>query len=422
MTESDRSSLIGRGLYAVGVGLVAAFFLVTLRDILNPFLLFLALALLLSPFAGTRGHLLSLATAGLLTLIWALSTTGFLLAPFFLSLVFAYIFHPVVEKIQGPRIPRTAAIGLLTVPMLGLLALALFVGIPALSTQVAHFIERIPALVQSTVSWAEAARVDLLRRDVPYVDEDVLLGSLSDIQPAEVIDYIQARQADLAQRVWAGILGAGRGISTVLTILGYLVLTPILSFYLLRDYDALVARMASLVPRTHAAGILSFAREYDRLLSRYLRGQLLAAAVVGVLTGIGFWIVGFPYALLLGVVAGVFNVVPYLGLLVSLIPALVIALFSGAILLSLAKIAGVFAVIQLLDGAVIGPRIVGESVGLHPVWVILALTVFGFFWGFVGLLLAIPLAVLVKLLLNVAIDRYQRSTLFRGEVDTTESP
>ncbi len=136
--------------------------------------------------------------------------------------------------------------------------------------------------------------------------------------------------------------------------------------------------------------------------------------MVGVLAGLGFWLLNFPYALLLGVVAGVFNVVPYLGLIASLIPALLIALFSGAILLSLGKIALVFVVVQLLDGTVIGPRIVGESVGLHPVWVILALAVAGFFAGFVGLLMAIPLAVLVKLLLRMALARYESSQLFRG--------
>ena len=135
---------------------------------------------------------------------------------------------------------------------------------------------------------------------------------------------------------------------------------------------------------------------------------------MGVLTGLGFWILGFPYALLLGVVAGVFNIVPYLGLVVSLVPALIIALFSGSVLLSLGKIALVFGVVQLLDSSVIGPRILGESVGLHPVWVILALAVSGFFFGFVGLLLAIPLAVLVKLLLAYGLERYRGSALYRG--------
>jgi predicted PurR-regulated permease PerM len=160
---------------------------------------------------------------------------------------------------------------------------------------------------------------------------------------------------------------------------------------------------------------VAFTTEYDRLLASYMRGQLIAAAAVGVLTWLGFMLLGFPYALLLGVVAGVFNVVPYMGLVASLIPALIIAIFSNDILWSLGKIGIVFAVVQVLDSAVLGPKIVGESVGLHPVWVILALSVFGFFLGFLGLLIAVPLAVLIKLLVHHGMARYRSSALFRGE-------
>lgn len=394
--------------------LVLGAFLFSLRELLNPFLLFLLLLLLLSPFAGTRTHLLTVAATGLLTLIWLLETTGFLMAPFFLALGFAYVLQPLVRAAEGPRIPRTLAVALLSLPLLGGLALLVFFGIPALSHQVARFVESLPALLQSTVDWTERMRLELARRDIPFIDEERLLGGVSEIQPEAVLEYVQLRQEEIARRVWSGIMGAGRGLGSVLTVLGYVFLTPILTFYLLRDYERIVQRLAALVPAGRRAQVGRFVGEYDRLLSRYLRGQLLAAATVGVATGIGFWLVGFPYALLLGVVAGVFNVVPYLGLVVSLIPALVIAFFSGSVLLSLGKIALVFGVVQVLDGSVIGPRIVGESVGLHPVWVILALAVSGFFFGFVGLLLAIPLAVLVKLLVEASLARYRRSTLFLG--------
>ena len=400
--------------HAVAVLLVLGFFLFSLRGLLNPFLLFLLLVVLLSPYAGSRQHLLLVGTAGVLTLIWILGTTGFLLAPFILALVLAYVLHPLVDRIQRWRIGRSLAVTLLMLPIVGAIVLAVVVGIPLLGEQIAIFIRTVPDLIDSAVGFAERAQIELARRDIPYVDEDALLERIRGIQPEVVIGALEARQAELAQRAWAAILGAGRGISSILTILSYVFLTPILTFYLLRDFDGLTGRMASLLPLPRREPITAFAREYDRLLSRYLRGQLLAASVVGVLTWLGFWLLDFPYAFLLGAVAGIFNVVPYLGLIVSLIPALVIALFSGAILLSLGKIALVFFLVQLLDGSVIGPRIVGESVGLHPVWVILALAVSGFFFGFVGLLLAIPLAVLVKLLLATALTRYERSRLFRG--------
>ena len=157
------------------------------------------------------------------------------------------------------------------------------------------------------------------------------------------------------------------------------------------------------------------AGEYDRLLSRYLRGQVTVALLLGVMTTFGLLAFRFPNAILLGVVVAVFSVVPYLGLVLSLIPALFIALVSGNVGWSLLAIAVVYGGSQALEGTVISPRIVGESVGLHPVLVVLALAVSGFFLGFVGLLIAVPLAVGVKLLVVGGVKRYRESELFRGE-------
>ena len=150
---------------------------------------------------------------------------------------------------------------------------------------------------------------------------------------------------------------------------------------------------------------LGFAREYDALLARFLRGQVLAALIVGLLTWIGLLIAGFPYSGLVGAIAGVFNLVPYLGLVASIVPVLVIALLSGNFLAALLKAAIVFGIVQLIDGSITGPRIVGGSVGLHPVWVLLALALGGFYFGLVGLLIAVPAAVLVKLVLREALAR-----------------
>ena len=422
VTDPLAERSLWRAVYAVAVVMVLGGFLFSLRSILNPFVLFLLLLLLISPQAGSRYHLLVVSSAAILLLVWLLNTTGFLLAPFILALVLAYVLHPLVERLEGPRVPRAAAILLLVVPALLVIGLGVAVAVPRLSEQIARLVDRFPEFLQSTAVYLESARTGLIRRDLPFVDEQALLLRLQQLSPETVIGFVQERQEALARRIWEGIVGAGRGIGSLLTVLGYIILTPMLAFYLLRDYRQIVERLAGLVPPPQQKAVFGFVRSYDRLLSRYLRGQLIAAAAVGVLTGLGFAAVGFPNALLLGVVAGVFNVVPYLGLIVSLIPALLIAVFSGAIVASLLKIALVFAVVQLLDGAVIGPRIVGESVGLHPVWVILALAMAGFFWGFVGLLIAIPLAVLVKLLVTEAMLRYRNSRLFSGAGDRLLTP
>ncbi|MGH7471641.1 MAG: AI-2E family transporter, partial [Longimicrobiales bacterium] len=233
--------------------------------------------------------------------------------------------------------------------------------------------------------------------------------------------YIQQRQAEIVRQIWGGIMGVGRGLGVVLTILGYLVLVPVLIVYLLLDFDAIVRRTLLLIPVTQRKNWLPLLREYNTLLARYFRGQVLAAFIVGFLTWLGLLIVGFPYSGLVAAVAGVFNLVPYLGLVVSAIPALIIAILSGNVVVSLLKAGAVFLIVQLIDSTVTGPRIVGGSVGLHPVWVILVLAVGGFFFGLIGLLLAMPAGVLIKLLLREAIQRYRASAVYEDGLRAPEA-
>jgi predicted PurR-regulated permease PerM len=411
----DAAPFNWRAWHAVVVLVVLGFFMMSIRSILNPFILFFLLVFLIQPYSGTRHHLLTVSAAGMLTFIWLLDTTGFLLAPFVLALVLAYVMHPLVARMERRRISRTLATFILALPALGILALIIFVAIPALSAQIAEFIRGAPALLQTATLRMEAWQAQLQSRDLPWLDEAVVLERMRAIQPDAVMAWLQARQSAIAAGIWSGVLGVGKGVGAILTLLSYVFLTPILIFYLLRDWRSIGERLRELVPAPYRDRVVGFASEYDRLLARYLRGQLLAAGIVGVLTWLGFLIAGFPYALLLGVVAGVFNIIPYMGLVASLVPALVIAIFSASPLLSLLKILIVFAVVQVLDGSVIGPRVVGEAVGLHPVWVLLALAVSGYFFGFVGLLIAVPLAVLVKLVLTITLERYRGSSLFRGE-------
>jgi predicted PurR-regulated permease PerM len=403
-----------RPVHGVAVLLVLALFLWELAAVLSPLVLFLALIALLTPFSGTPFHRLVVVTTGVLVGVWMLADLGTLLAPFVLAFVLAYILDPLVDRLERRRLPRSAAIGVLALPVLAGVGLLLFSGIPALAHQVQSLLARSPELVEQLAVWIEGLQAGILGLDLPFVDEEEIVRRLRSLSPTTVTDFVQEKQQELGAAAWEGVLGLGRGLGTVLTILGYLVLTPVLTFYLLRDWDRIVAQMASYIPRPRYEGWTRFGRDYNHLLSRYLRGQVVAAAIVGVLTWLGLWIAGFPYSGLVGAVAGIFNLVPYLGLVVSLIPALIIAVLSGAFLASLVKIGIVFGIVQFLDGNIIGPRIVGESVGLHPVWVILAIALAGFSLGFVGLLLAIPGAILVKLLLTAGLAAYRRSAVYNG--------
>ena len=409
-----------RALQAASVFLVLGFFLFSLWDqgMLSPFLLFWILVAVLVPFRGIRGQALLIAVVAALTGFWLLQTTGFLLAPFVLALILAYVLDPLVDRITTRRVSRSLAIVLLTLPVLGLLAVAVLFGIPALGAQAGQLIADTPEFLTRVAGWLDAVWQRLQRVTLPLIEEEALLDQLRNVDAEAVVAFLDERQEVIWENLWTGILGLGRGVGSVVSILGYVVLTPVLTFYLLRDYDRIVERAGELLPRGSREGIVALAGEYDRLLSRYLRGQVTVALIIGGLTAVGLSIAQFPHAILLAVLVAVFGVVPYLGLVLSLIPALFIALVSGSVAVSLVKVAVVYGVAQALEGTVISPRIVGESVGLHPVWVVLALMVGGFAFGFVGLLIGVPLAVGIKLLVVRGLERYQASDLYTGKANS----
>lgn len=402
-------------IYVAVVALCALAFLFSVKSVLSPIVAFIVLILLISPWAGSRMHLLVVIASSFVLFLWLLETLGSLLAPFILAFVLAYILDPLVDNLERRGLKRGLAVGAVFVPVILVVAVAAIFGVPALMQQLSNLIEQVPTALQRGITWFEGFRLKLLASDLPFLKGEALSRALDSFSPERVSEYIATRQAEIGSRIWSGVIGVGKGISIALGILGYFVLTPVLTVYLLKDFDKLIARAAGLIPQDRRGTWIPFIKEYNVLLARYLRGQVVAGLIVGVLTFIGLVIAGFPNAGLVAVVAGVFNVIPYLGLVVSLIPAIIIALLSGDIASSFLKIAIVFAIVQALDSTVTGPRIVGESTGLHPVWVILALAIGGSFFGFTGLLLAMPAAVFIKLLVRNAVVRYRDSRVFEGE-------
>lgn len=414
MNEQPQLTL-WRGVEAAAVVLVLAFFLYATRAILNPVLLFALLWAVLLPFRGREGHAALVSVAGLVTFVWVLLSTGSLLAPFILAVMLAYMIDPLVDRLERRRVPRALGIALLALPALALLTVVFLFVVPAAIRELGELVQQAPVFFERLRVWVEAARERLLTVDLPLVDEEDLIARLEAIDADAVVAALEERRAALATQVWSGVLGLGRGIGTVFTILGYVALTPVLTYYLLRDWDRLTASAANLLPRDRRDRVVSFAKECDLMISKYLRGQVVVALAMGSITGLGLWLASFPYAGTLGLIVAVFSIVPYLGVVLSLIPAIFIALVSGSVGISLLKVLVVYGGAQFLESAVISPRIVGESVGLHPVLILLALALGGFFFGFVGLLLGVPAAAIGKLLIVRALNHYKASAFYRGE-------
>jgi len=386
------------------------------RGVLSPIVLLALLALVLWPERRQPFVARLLVAAAALTALWVLAVTGSLLAPFVLGLAFAYLLAPAVAWMVRRRIPRALAIVLTLLPFLAGVVLLVVLLVPALERQVVDLATRLPALLQRLGQWLLALRSRFLASS-PGLLAPEQEAWLRNLQPSDLAAMVQQRWSDIAQGAWAAFIGLGKGVGAVVTMALYLVVTPVVTFYLLASWDRFTGSLARLVPPARRETLFGFLREYDRLLGRYVRGALTEAALVAVLTGGGLALLGFPGALLVGVIAGIGNLVPYVGLIVSLIPGILLALVSGAIVPNLLKLAAVFAVEQFMDGSVTGPRIVGGAVGLNPVWVMIAIAFFSVLLGFVGLLLAVPLAILVRLAVERALERYRRSAYFAGAAD-----
>lgn len=396
---------------AVTVFMVLVFFLLALQAHLNPFLLYLVLLVLLLPNRGFREHPLVVLVATLLTLLWILLSTGSLLAPFLVAFGLAYLLDPAVDRFEARGLGRTLSIALLLIPVLSAVVLAAVIGLPALEAQAVDLIRSLPVLLQRLGNWALELELEL--EAIPLVGQ-YLHDAAQGLNHDSIVAFFEERRTQLAQQAWGAVLGVGRGLGFALTLLGYVVLTPVITFYLLRDWDRIVERLRDLVPRPNLTDTADFFGELDGLLGKYVRGQITVALIDGVLTAVGLWLWGFPYAFLIGAVVAIFSVVPYLGLAISLAPAVIVALTSGDVGYSLLKVGVVFGVVQGLEGSVISPRIMGDSVGLHPVWILLAIAAGGYFFGFAGLLLAVPAAAGMKLLIIRAVARYKASEHYLG--------
>ena len=413
ISEEGRGT-IWRVTVATTVVLILGVFLFQTLSILHPPLLFVLLVAALVPFRGREGHSTLIVICAVLTSLWLLGEAGHLLAPFALAAVLAYILDPLVDRLTDRGLSRSLAVSVLIVPALVLLAVLALVVVPASIRELLATLEAVPVLLERLSHWIERVQERLLTVQVPFFDGGDIVARLRSIDEASVMAFLEERQSALVRSMWDGLLGLGRGIGSFVAILGYVVLTPVLSFYLIRDWDLIMARMVELVPPHSREAFTSFFAEVDGLVSGYLRGQVLVAATIGTLTGVGLELLRFPYGATIGVVSGVLSLVPYVGIVLTLIPAVFIALVSGHVGLSLLKVGVVFGFVQAADATVITPRIVGSSVGIHPVWVVLALSLGGYFFGVVGLLVGVPAAAVVKMLLQRGLRRYERTAFYRG--------
>jgi predicted PurR-regulated permease PerM len=325
---------------------------------------------------------------------------GDVLLPFILGGAIAYFLDPVADRLERLGLSRTLATAVITVVALLIFVIMALLVIPTLVNQTVSLVETAPKLFRDLTDF-------LIQRFPSLLDADsTLRTSLTGLGAT-----IQERGGQLLETALASF-------ASILNIVLLFVIVPVVAVYLLLDWDRMVAAIDGLLPREHAPTIRQLAREIDGTLASFVRGMGTVCLILGTYYALALMLVGLQFGLVVGFVAGLVTFIPYLGALLGGLLAIGLALFQfWGDWLSIGLVAGIFVLGQVVEGNVLTPKLVGNSVGLHPVWLILALSVFGTLFGFVGMLVAVPVAAALGVLARFGVEQYQRSLLYRGHDD-----
>ena len=346
-----------------------------------------------------------------LVVLWLVGLLAPVLTPFVLGALLGWLGDPLVDRLVARGRSRSAAVTLVFTGMVLALLVGLVLLVPMLERQVVTLFESLPGYRGWFVGTA-----------LPWLEARTGLELMSWLDPARLIAL--ARQHwEQAGGAAATVLGyLSRSGFALLAWLANIVLLPVLTFFFLRDWDLLVARVASLVPRDSLPTVTRLAKESDAVLGGFLRGQLLVMLILGVFYGVGLWLVGLDLGLLIGLIAGLLTFVPYLGPASGIVLGVLAALAQYGDWPHVAGVLAVFGVGQVVETYLLTPKLVGDRIGLHPMAVIFAVMAGGVLFGFLGMLLALPVAAVANVLLRFAEDRYTHSRLYAGDHPAVARP
>ncbi|MEO9189880.1 MAG: AI-2E family transporter [Acetobacteraceae bacterium] len=360
-----------------------------------------------SPLQATRGQRIALVVGLIVVIALVLELFGGVLAPFVAAAVIAYALDPATNRLARLGVPRGVAALVMVLALLAAFLLFALLLYPLLVSQVGLFLGRFPQYVHHLQAWA----AQLVTRAQDDFGHDVVNDKLRDLVSSQAGSMLT-----FAVGAVTGLIGSGFALFNVLTLA---VVTPVVAFYLLRDWPRAVGKMNSWLPRRYADLIRAQAREVDRILSAWVRGQALCCLILAFYYAFALTVAGLDLGLIVGTAAGLLSFIPYVGSITGGVTAIALALaqfptWRGVIVIGCVLIVG-----QILEGYVIYPRFLGDRVELPAVWVIFALFAGGAAFGFLGVMLAVPVAATIGVLCRFWLRRYLRSPLY---LDPPPSP
>ncbi len=349
--------------------------------------------------------------AVLVLFLWFFSS---ILLPFIAGLVLAYFLDPVADQLERAGMSRLAAA--LTIVLMSLLViiLGLVVLVPTLADQLSLFAGDLPNLIRTLVQRFNEVAPDWAK--------DLLARSGADVQGTA--SNFAGKAAEWIVSVLKTLASGGLALVNLVSLV---VVTPIVAFYLLEDWDVMIAKVDSWVPRDHVETVRGLGREINTAMAGFIRGQGTVCLVLGAFYAVLLSFAGLKFGLAIGAIAGALTFIPYAGALIGGVLAIGVALVQfWPDFWSIGIVVGIFALGQFLEGNFLSPKLVGQSVGLHPVWLMFALFAFGYAFGFVGLLLAVPMAAAAGVLVRFGLRQYLTSSLYlgarRGDADPVPVP
>lgn len=376
----------------VGAILLLLVLIYSIQTIVSPFLVLGAILFLLYPLRGYSLAKKIMWLSGILFGIWFAVSISSILAPFVVSMVLAYVMNPIVESFERWSVPRWVTSLILILILITLITLLFFFLLPVILTQFEGILDSLSKLIADFNTWVwNSSLVKALER----------YGISADEVRSTFTSQVMPKLDDILKNLLQGLLVLAGSISSLVTQIFYVVLVPFLTFYMLADLPKIHRRFLLLFPQRLRDRVERYLESADEIIGRYLRGAILVAFMQGILVAVLFSVVGIKYALMLGAVAAVLDLVPYFGLIVTMVIAAIVATFSDPPVLPKVLFAlGSIEALRIFETMYLSPKIVGGRVGLHPLVVIFSILVFFYFLGFVGLLMAVPVTALIILLVR----------------------
>ena len=329
---------------------------------------------------------------------------GDVILPFVLGAAIAYLLDPLADWLETHGLSRVASVALITLCTLFVFVMLVLLVIPTLFEQATSLFATIPQLVDNLQNFLTTRLPSIVDADSTIRQSLASLGATA-----------SAKGAELLQTAFSSVF-------SLVSVLSLMVIVPVVAFYLLLDWDPMVARIDDLIPREHVATIRLLAREIDRVLASFIRGQGTVCLLLGLYYCFALFFAGLNFGFVVGAVAGMLTFIPYIGALVGGGLALGLALFQfWGDWTMIGVIAAIFFSGQTIEGNILTPKLVGGSIGLHPVWLLLALSVFGSLFGFVGMLVAVPVTAAIAVIVRFAVGSYKQSRLYQGMSDQPDT-